>query len=276
MTDFVQEKNEELVKVILIHGMIQSVSRTKEAFYAEYEKYISLKNVYVQHVSEEYNEVARLSAYKKVLSFKKHVQSIKRSIPLEEINGIVQQTVDRVLSKEIVTEMCFEAVIQESGNINSGPYCCRSIFTVYRLRKELVKQTLESVSEYLGSEISTELEKRFSKYININCNLDTNVLFLPIKVLIQTLLLALIAAYIYPYVGIVAGIASLFVNKVDVNSESWRRGVASEIYDKVSKNRQAVVKEATSNTMQRCKIPLNHLDNIIEQLDHFSSAIEKL
>lgn len=95
---------------------------------------------------EHYAEVAKLIANKKIEAYITYIMSVKNSIPINHIGDIVSDAVNRALSKESITRLCFEAVIEESGNINSDPYICRSSSTVERLKKELVERTLESAN----------------------------------------------------------------------------------------------------------------------------------
>lgn len=229
---------------------------------------------------EHYAEVSKLVAHKKIVAYIQYIMSVRNSIPINHIRDIVSDAVNRALSKESITRLCFEAVIQESGNINSDPYVCRLSSTVERLKKELIEKTLESVSGYLGSEICAEMQRHIVSDIKrkFKFDLDPFKKFLDISklILLQSVLTA-IAAIINPYAGIVVGVVSavstVFI-AVNVNSEAWRRDVATEIYEKVSKNKQEVVQEVTSNMIKRGKITIDELDIIVGQLETFRRRID--
>lgn len=228
---------------------------------------------------EHYDEVAKLIAHKKIEAYISYIMSVKNSIPINHIGDIVSDAVNRALSKESITRLCFEAVIEESGNINSDPYFCKGS-KVERLKKELIEKTLESVSGYLGSEICAEMQRRIVPDIRWKFKFDLDPLkkFLDISnlILIQSVLTA-IAAKLNPYAGIVVGVVSAATTlfyAVNVNSESWRRDVATEIYENVSKNKQEFVQEVTSNVSKRCKITIDELDNIVGQLEIFRRRMD--
>lgn len=247
---------------------------TKSKVYEKYRKNIDLQNIHLHHEKEHYAEVAKLIAHKKNDVCIAYIMSVKNSIPINHIGDIVSDAVNRALSKESITRLCFETVIEESGNINSYPYFCKGS-KVERLKKELIEKTLESVSGYLGSEISAEMQRHIVSDIRrkFKFDLDPFKKFLDISklILLQSTLTA-IAAILNPYAGIVVKVSSaatkLFI-AVNANSEAWRRDVTTEIYENVSKNKQEVVQEVTSNVSRRCKITIDELDNIVGQLETF-------
>lgn len=275
MMDFLRMENEDLIKVILIKGILNTVSETKDKVYQKYKRHILLTKIHLQHVLEEYDEIAKLSARQKILSFTQHVESIRTSIPLYEIGTIVKKAVDRALSEENITRLCFDAVLQESGNTRSDPYLCRSFATVRRLKRELVEKTLDSVSQCLGSEISSELQRYILADIKRKFNLDINpflgVFSLPALILLQTILTVL-TGFINPYAGAFVAVVSVvgtFVIAVNVNSPSWRRNVASEIHENVIQKKETVVGKVTSNICERCLLTISDLNSIADQLDSF-------
>lgn len=234
----------------------------------------------MHHESEEYAAIAELIAHKKVETYKQSLITVKDSIPINRIGHIVKNAVLRALSKEMITELCFEASIEESGNIDSDPYYCRSSSTIKRLKKELMEKTLQSVSDYLGSEICEEMQRYIVTDIKSKFDfyLDPFTKFLGISklILIQSILTGIAAYFFNPYVSVIVGAATMvgtFFIAINVNSRSWRRNVASEIYERVSRNREEVVKEVTSNVKERCEITKFQLDLIAEQLDSFTSEL---
>lgn len=234
----------------------------------------------MHHESEEYAAIADLIAHKKVETYKQSLITVKDSIPINRIGHIVRNAVLRALSKEMITELCFEASIEESGNIDSDPYYCRSSSTVKRLKKELMEKTLQSVSDYLGSEICEEMQRYIVTDIKskFDFDLDPFTKFLGISklILIQSILTGIAAYFFNPYVSVIVGAASMvgtFIIAINVNSRSWRRNVAFEIYEKVSKRREEVVKEVTSNVKDRCVTTQLHLNYIAEQLNSFTEEL---
>lgn len=257
------------------------VIEAKKRVYKEYKLLLSTELHYIQHVSEEYDNISKLSAHQKVMSYKKLVDSIRKSIPLEDIENIIKRSADRALSKENITQLCFDAVIQDSGDANSDPYYCRSSLTINRLKRELVEQTLQAVTESLGSEISGEIQRHIASEVRgrfdpgeLRWELNLK-LFLFESAVVSVV--ALIAGAFNPLVGLVVAVVGFiftFMISVDVNSRAWRRNVADQIHDKMAENREKVLKEISSNVKKRCIATADHLKSLYEQLENFRRRID--
>lgn len=273
------QRNQNLVKVILIKGGFHSVLQAKKKVYQKYKGFFNFERFHLQHESEQYTEVAKLSAHQKVVSYKQFIESVRDSIPLQNIENIVKAAVNRALSKERITELCCEAVIQESGNINSDPYLCRSSSTVNRLKQELMSKTVESVSKYLGSEICSEIQRHIETEIQSKFRIDTDsistVFNFSSLILLETML-TVIASILNPLLGalfaFISVVSTVFL-AVNVNSRSWRTDVANEIYKRVDENKEKVLEELSSNIRKRCKITVDHLKMITGILEEFRSRI---
>lgn len=264
--------------MILIKGSFLSVLETKKKVYQKYKQFFNFERFHLQHESEQYTEVAKLSAHQKVVSYKQFVESVRDSIPLSNIEDIVKTAVNRALSKESITELCFDAVIQESGNTYSDPYVCRSGSTVNRIKKELMKKTVDSVSEHLGSEICTDFQKHIEKEMKSKFKFDPVLIktFLDFSSLAFVGVITLISSLLNPILGILSAILSVlgtFFFAVDVNSRSWRRNVASDIYKQVDKNKEKVLKELSSNIRNRCRITVDELSRIANEFGFFGRLI---
>lgn len=254
---------------------MQNIIETEYKVYQKYQGYFPTEHFHVQHMSEQFVEIAKLSAKRKIESFKHVIESIRESIPLHSIEYIVRKAVNRALSKENITQLCNDAVIAESGNSMSDPYYCRSGSTIERLKGELVKKTMKSVSNHLGSEISAEIQKHIESEIkskfdpslfNFNFGLASSVI-------VDTLsvgAIALVTALIFPmaglFIAVVGSLMTLF-SAVNVNSPLWRRDVANEIYKKLSDKKQKVLEELASDMKKRCEKTADQLTGIIRQLE---------
>lgn len=263
------------MKVILIKGGFHSVLQAKKKAYQKYKQYFNFERFYFHHESEEYTEVAKLSAYRKVVSYKQFVESVRDSIPLQNIEKIVKDAVNRALSKESITKLCFDTVIQESGNTNSDPYYCRSSSTVNKIKEELMRKTVDSVSRYLASEICNEIQRHIQTELILfqsRLSIDTDSIYT--KVFFLEAMVTAIAFLLNPVLGaLFAFVVGTFVFAVNVNSRSWRRNVANEIYKQVDKNKEKLLTELSSNIRTRCKITADHLKMIADLLEEFTSSI---
>lgn len=263
----------------MIKGDCSNVSETKCVVKMKYEKFFRFQTIHLHHESEHYEKVVKLIAHKKIVAYKQFIMSLGNTIPINHIADIVSYAVNRALSKESITKLCFETFIQESGNISCCPYICRSSFTVKRLTKELIEKTMKSVSGCLGSEIGAIMHIVWDTKIKFNFDLNPFIKFLDISKLFQfqsvfTAFTTITSPCAGIYIGVVNVVASKFIIAVNVNSEAWRRDVATEIYENVSENRQEIVQEVTSNMLRRCKITKDELDNIVGQLETFRRRID--
>lgn len=261
------------------------VLETKKKVYQKYLQFFNFEGLHLQHESEQYTEVAKLSAHQKVKCYKQFVESVRDiilSILSRNIDDIVKAAVNRTFLKECIIDLCFDAVIQESGNINSDPYICRSSLTVNRLKQELISKTFESLSRYLGSDICSENQRPIETVIQNKLRINTdsystafNFPSLYQKYLLETTL-TVIASILKPLLGplfsLINGLGTVLF-AVNVNSRSWRRDVATEIYNHVDENKEDVSKELSSYIRKRYRITADHLKLIAEILEEFRYRI---
>lgn len=272
------------MKIILVHSKYLNIIEAKEIVYKKYKHLFHSENFYVQHASEEYDEVSKLSGHRKVTVYTQVVESLRESIPLDEIENIVNTAANHNFSKENITSVCFDAVIQESGSTDSDPYYCRSFLTVGRLKRELVEKTLKSVERSLKSNVSSEIlhhiEREFRQKLDLG-QLYFTFIF-PILIIDSTVAgIAFIGSWWYnstagmiiSAVGIGVRIGSTFLFTVNVNSRSWRRGVATEIHDNLSKNKEKIFKEISLNIKKKCSETIDQLKNVSRQLEDFTRRI---
>lgn len=230
-------------------------------------------------MTEQYNEVAKLSAHRKILSYKQYVESIRDSIPLQNIENIVKDAANRAFSLERITKLCFDAVIQESGNAYSNPYYSRSFFTIHRLKNELKNKTVESVIKYLGSTICDDIGSHIMTKIESRISINLDFIYIVLKSAMTVILGSMITVMLFivkPHLAVIASfltVASVLLCAVDVNSKSWRRDVANEIYEEMNKNKEKILKELLKNITNRCQITVDHLNLIVQQLDNFIRRI---
>lgn len=285
LQDFFLRGNHNIVKVILIKGGFHMVSETKKTVYQKYLQFFNFEGLHLQHESEQYTEVAKLSAHQKVKCYKQFVESVRDitlSILSRNIDDIVKAAVNRTFLNECIIDLCFDAVIQESGNINSDPYICRSSLTVNRLKHELICKTVESLGRYLGSEICSESQRRIETVIQnklrINTDSYSKVVNFPSlyqKYLLETML-TVIASILKPFLGPLFSLINVLgtvLFAVNVNSRSWRRDVATEIYKYLDENKEDVSKELSSDIQKLYRKTADHLKLIAEILEEFRYRI---
>lgn len=259
---------------------MQNISETKKGVHEEYKKYLCKETFYLQHEGEQFVEIAKLSAHRKIVSYKHVIESIRDGIPLHSVEHIVRDAVNRSLSEENITQLCNEAVIAESGNAWSHPYKCHFNATVSRLKRELETKTMNLVYDHLRSGISAEIQKHIESKIKskFDPSLFHSDFDLSSLEIVDTFLIELLCRFL-PFISPVAGLiivanhlTTLF-SPVNVNSPSWRGEVANDIYRQVSAKKQAVIKELTAAVQRSCEVTADHLTIVIRQLEDCISRI---
>lgn len=280
MLDFFEETQQDIVKVILIEGVWQNVSETKKTVYQKYKQYIDSGTIHLQHVSEQYvSKVAKLSARQKIQSYKHYVEEIRASIPLHDVEDIVRNAADRSLAKEKIIDLCCDAYIDDIGSTNSDPQVIRSIFNLTIIKSELKKLTIESIKESLGSELSAEIKRHFEFKLEASLQLHTVIDAINFAIaMLLTSILILISTIFLPLAIVAAvatGLVTIFTGP-DVNSRSWREGVAKEIYEEIYNKKYTIVHRISSHLRQSFRVTSDQLNNVAERLDDFIRRIDSI
>lgn len=277
---FFNETQRNLVKVILIDGISLDVFETKDKVYQKYKKYIDSGTFCLQHVSEKNVEVAKLSAHKKIIFYEQHIESIRRSFPLSEIEVIVERAASHALTHNNIRDVCRQAYISGIGNVNSGSYTTRSIFTLNRITVELKDKTKESITKHLGDKIRSEIRSRIrlepeSKF---RFDLIMKAINLASTVVLASMLIVMISI-LNPLAGVFAVTATGFITLLfgqDVNSETWRDAIAEEIYKEISNRQSAIEKEISSLLKQKLNVASDDLNAVAKKLEEFRRRIDAI
>lgn len=236
----------------------------------EYEVYLKEETIYIHHSLESAQNVFRFTAYEQVKSLGTVVESISKNVPIDGLGKILQEANDKVLSKDSIKELCYGILLKDKdGNIGTtahASYSCRSMFTVRRLKEQLVDETLKKTAEALGSEIcsgilnhieskiKTKLEQHFS---NLKFQIPDE-LFAKITVAVVTN----VVTFFFPLIGVIFAVGTLvvtFVWPIDVNSREWRGKVADEIYETIDKNKNDIMRKIRPQVEQMCRQTVQEL-----------------
>lgn len=277
---FIKDTHTDLVKVILIEGIWQDISNTKKIVYQKYKPHIDSGKLHLHHVSEKFDEVAKLSAHQKIISYKQHVESIRGSFPLHSIEDIVKKAVSRALTYENIRDVCRQAYISEIGNIHCASYTTRSIFTLNRISVQLKDKTKESITRYLGTEICSELKNhiRLEPGNTLRLEFIQDVLGKATGVVLASMLIVMISV-VNPIAGVIAAAGAGIVTVLagtDVNSTSWRDMIANEIYKEVSNQRITIENEFSSLLRQNMNVASDHLNAVAKSMDDFRRRLDQI
>lgn len=274
------QKNENILKVILVHSKSLRVIETKLRVYREYEGLFRSKMLHIQHEYDDFDEIAKKSANAKAMSFQRTIQSLIQSIPYEELFSIIDEASKKAYSRENIRNICFNEFITDGENVGtvySNSYVCRFFVTVRRIKAELVTNTLRSVGKAFASEICKGILRHIESKIQSALRHDLIRLRFDISddifATVTVVLLFVIASVINPLYGAAVAVISLvvtFVWSVDVNSVSWRRKVADEIFETVSKNRDDVVSKLLPMVQRTCLKTTRYLKNVSEELEEWT------
>lgn len=228
----------------------------------EYESYLNDNTIFIHHALESAENVIKFRAYEQVKSLGTAVESISEIVSIHSLGTILDAAADKVLSKETVQRLCFGIFLVDNdryvGAIDSSSYRCYCMSTVERLKRQLVDQTLSKTAEILGSEICMGILKHIEAnitsileqiFLNLNFEISENV-FESI-----TTTFATVVAIFNPIRYLVGNVGSFIVTfmlSIDVNSTDWRRKVAYEIYEKIAKFKNDILKKIRFQIEQMC------------------------
>lgn len=256
------------------------VSEAKDKVDQKYKQYIDSGTFRLQHVSENYVEVVKLSAHQKIVFLKEHVESVRRSFPLHAIEVIVHEAASRAFTYENIKVVCRHASISGIGNVESGSYTTRSIFTLNRITVELKDRTKESITKHLGSEIFSEMKKRIKVKPESKFQLDLIVKAINLlSTIVLTSMLIVMISIVNPIAGVVAATATGFVTLLtsqDVNSETWRDTIAADIYKEVSNLQNDIENELSSLLRKRLNVASDDLNAVAKKLEEFRRRIDSI
>lgn len=249
------------------------VSEAKDKVYQKYKQYIDSGTFRLQHVSENYVEVVKLSAHQKIVFLKEPVESVRRSFSLCAIDVIVHRAASRALTYENIKDVCRHAYIRGIGNVNSDSFTTRSIFTLNRITVELKDKTKESITKHLGNDIFSEMRNRIKLEPESKFQLD---LIVKAIILLSTIVMISI---VNPTPVVVADTATGFVTLLtsqDVNSETWRDTIAADIYKEVSNRQNAIENEFSSLLREKLNVVSDDLNAVAKKLEEFRRRIDSI
>lgn len=278
-------KKNEAVKLLLISSKSLRVIETKLRVYREFRFDIDSQKILLQHEhDEDYDEIAKISAYKKTSGFNGIVEALRKSIPSTNLSTILDQAADRALRFGNIERICFGVDIKDEGKhvgtVDSSPYVCYSMFTVKRIKKMLFEETLRGIGELLGSEICIGILQHIES--QIKRELKSNIIHLKLNVsdeLYVSVTLIVVTAIVFAFsswLGVIFAVCAVvytFVMSVDINSKGWRTQVANEVYLKVCEKRREILKSILPQIETVCRNTEKDIDIVAKKLKRFQERI---
>lgn len=243
------------------------------------------ETVLLHHDFEGYEEIAKLSGVQKLQSLINILLFVKDNILQDSLKNIVEEAAGEVFTLETITDLCYAVSLQDGddyiGTVHNRSYCCRSIFTVNRIKKTLVEKTLEAMAKLLGTEICKRIFKLIEKQIKRklqhefpDLKLDISINFDALELLIKVTIMAML----WPIVAIVLAFSMVytFLFSVNINDKLWRRSVAKEIYESIMKNRTMLMDELLRIIRDMCSRTKSDLDKTVKELEHYKDRMAPL
>lgn len=277
-------ENDEVLKVIFVHSKSLRVVETKLEVYRKFKSLFEFKMVHLQHVYEDFDDIAKKSANAKIFPFPRVIfklSSIIERIPYEILDKIVSKAAKENLSKEKITHICFNEFITDGGNVgtvDNNSYTCRNFVTLERIKWKLVIQTLHTIGELLEVEICKKMVFHIEHQMKIVFKGDRKKLNLDIFGTFLTdiyyeLLSSSYVSIFDPFFDFGSVIAT-FVTSVDVNSQSWRGKVADEIYLVLSKNQKYILDELFCFVERMCRCSAEDLKNVARSISKWTQKMQ--
>lgn len=250
---------------------------------AKLEVYKALKDsiisehMFLHHVFEEYDEIAKLCFHRKLSSFSGKILDLSKNIPIDSLTIIIMEAEEEVFTSRIIRNLCHCVIIRNDrqivGTANDSSYVCYSMFTVKKLKEYLVEETLKKIGESLASEICTGILRYIES--RVKCELKEDLMRLKVeltKELFVSISLTVLIGLAYLYSTwlslflTVTNVVVTLVRYVDVNSSAWRNKVADEICEKVRQCRSKILRKILPDIEKVCKKTSRDLENVAELL----------
>lgn len=265
------------MRVILIQSKCMPIIEAKLEVYKRFKSHIDSENIFLLHKFEEYDEVAKLSAHKKISCFCDVLQDLSRSIPYDSLRGILDTAAAKSLTGDKIRSICYSVYLFDDtkavGTVNSDAYLCFSVFRIKRLKGALVQESLNRIGNSLGSEICNGILHHIES--NVKSRLVNDLADLKIELSenlyysVKDIVITAIFWIFSPWVGLIVTAGMIFVNLVwpeNINSESWRRKVANEIHDKMQENRSAILNRIRPDIENSCINTSADLQTVVKNL----------
>lgn len=142
----------------MIHSKSLRVIEAKLRVYREYKTLIDSGKIFLQHVYDDFEEISKLSAHRKITWLCSVLQTLRNN--LDCLNTILERDMERILTEENILTPSQEAFVL------SDFFYFPEIHKLGE-NKELILSTLKRTLEVLGSTIYSEISKHFESQIKM-------------------------------------------------------------------------------------------------------------
>lgn len=281
---FFRPTSENLVKVIWIHSKSVNVVDAKFTVFMNYEPYLKEQTIYIHHALENSENIIKFYALRQVTLLGTIIEPIADIFPIYDLEPILQAAIDKALSRESIRTFCYGILLNDTnilvGTTENPSFSCHSVFTVRKLKEQLVQKTLLKTVEPLVSEIGSRIVKHIESKVKTKSRQRvSNLIFKIPNELVGTITGAVVTDVVsgfFPTVGIINSLVTFVVTSVlsvNVNSIIWRRQVADEIHDTIETNKAAILRKIIPEVEEICLQNVRELKAVSEEVNCFKRCL---
>lgn len=273
------------MRVILIKSDSLPIVEAKFEVYKALRDHINSGNMFLHHVMEEYDEIAKLSFHRKLSYFSGKILDLSNNIPIASLTTIITEAAENVFTHSKIRNLCHSAMIrydgEDVGTADDRSYVCYSMFTVTKLKKCLVEETLKKIGDSLASEICTGILRDIES--KVKSELKKDLIHLKVELTkellasISLIVMLAISVFISAWLNLLVAMGTFFVTLVmpiDVNSYTWRNKVADEIWGNIRDNRCAIFNKVLLDVEKLCRKTSSDLENVAKSLQAYQREIQ--
>ena len=206
-------------------------------------------------------------------------------IPDASLEGIVQTAAEQDMEFSKIQEICNGVYLRDGttlvGTVHSSPYRCYFAPTVRRLKDFLVHKTLDNIANNLGGKICVGILEDMKRKVilHLRHELDdvdfdiSSEMFSTFEGAVKSIV---ISTFFDPASGFSEFVLELVLTyfwSVDVNSASWRRGVARKIWECISKRKDNIFNGILPEIKHICNNAKRDLSKIANQIMQWRNTI---
>lgn len=238
----------------------------------------------MQHIYEDFDEIAKLSAHKKISFFRNFVGKMIYTFSTYNLGIVIIESMSRVLTKANIRRVCFEVVVRYDhnyvGTVENNAYNCRYSGTVTRIKEILTEATLRDTARKLGSEICKGISMHIESVVQSTLSKEFGNMKSDMSNFISREIDAIISASVVrifrTIYGVIISVTTFFITifrPVDVNSEEWRSQVADEVYFNIWKKEDFLRDSILDNLKNLCLKTREDFEFIKSELDEFQKRV---
>lgn len=242
-----------------------------------------MSNIFLHHIFEDTEELAKLIAYTKVSSCCNFISRMTLSlgtITEQKLQTVIKRSINACLTRENVREICYEEHVDSVGSVGDEKVYFYRTESIEKIKETLVNQTLERIAQNLGADICRGLAWEMKTIVQDELSKEIRVLRFEISSdvfrKIENTLIIMIVEFFDNLYGWIRGIARFFITlfyPVDVNSEEWRTRVADEIFEKINAKRKPIHDFSVSEILRMCQKTVQDFDVITVTLENFKRKV---